>query len=233
MFCLFHHVSQGKSLKYLRRLSADLWIGRHQGQVRVETRRLFIVISGTDLCDIFNPSFFLAGDQTELGMYFQPVQTVDHVASGVFQPSGPFDIIFLIEPGLQFHQHIHLLAVLRGFHQRFHHLAVFGQPVQSHPDRYHLRIKGRFMKHAQEGFDALIRVGQQDVFLQDLRDHRFSIADHGASLGYPLPEEKFRLPAQAVLDLGQERKIHRRSGEKHLLFFQSQYLTEPLDDPSV
>ena len=45
-------------------------------------------------------------------------QAVDHMAPRLLQLQRPMDVVLLVEPGLQLHQHGDLLAVVRGPHQR-------------------------------------------------------------------------------------------------------------------
>ena len=90
--------------------------------------------------NILQLSFFLFGNQAKLGMNLIPVQSVDNMAACILQPSGPFDIVFLIKPRLQFYQNKHFLSVLRSFNQRFHHFALSRHTVKGHFNGHHLRI---------------------------------------------------------------------------------------------
>ena len=49
----------------------------------------------------FNAIGFLTYDQNDLSMSFQPYKSVNNMASGLLQTSGPDNIIFFIKPRLK------------------------------------------------------------------------------------------------------------------------------------
>ena len=111
MLRVFHGLSQAERMKDPVCLQTDVMVCRHQRIVGVDGRGLFVVVACADLGDIGDLCADLFGDETELAVYFQIVQTVDNAAAGIFQAAGPFDVVLLVESGTEFHQYHNILAV--------------------------------------------------------------------------------------------------------------------------
>ena len=199
-------------------------------KVGVQAAGLFVVVAGADLGDEGNTLLRFAGDQAELGVDFQPFNAIHHMTAGTFQQAGPLDVVFLIKAGFQLHQNIHLLAVFGGFHQCIHHLAVVGQTIKSHLDGDHVRVAGGLVQQLQEGTDALIRIVNQLVLFQDLRNDGLALVQCRAGLRVAGRKEQVGVAAQLILDLEQERVIQRRIVFKHPLGVQFQVFAQGLDN---
>ena len=85
MVGFFHCLSLGERLEHSCRIHTDLLIGCHQRQIRIESCRLFIVVSGSDLCDIFDPVFSFLCDKAKLGMYFESFEAVNNLTTCLLQ----------------------------------------------------------------------------------------------------------------------------------------------------
>ena len=142
VLAVLHKFTFGKALKNTGSLKANINIGCHQGQVRINAGCGFIVIACTDLGNIFNLPFIFPGNQTQLGVDLIALKAVDHLASGSFQPPGPLDIIFFIKPRPQLYKNDNFFAIFRSIDECFHHLAVPRQPVKGHLNRHHTGIMG-------------------------------------------------------------------------------------------
>ena len=83
---------------------------------------------------------------------------------GAFQLAGPVDVVFLIKPCLEFHQHHHLFAVFRRINQGMDDRGVARGAIQGHLDRQHIRIAGCFRdKPLHRGRKGVIGMVQQQV----------------------------------------------------------------------
>jgi hypothetical protein len=76
---------------------SDIYRRCDQRIVRVDTGCLLVIITGTNLCDIFDFIIPLSGNQAKLGMYLHMIQTIDYAASGILKLSRPADVILLIK----------------------------------------------------------------------------------------------------------------------------------------
>ncbi len=67
-----------------------------------------------------NGSRFAAHDHQQLAVGLEAQEAVDHVHAFLFQGTGPLDIAFLVEAGLQFDEDGYLGALFVGIEQGFH-----------------------------------------------------------------------------------------------------------------
>ena len=170
---LFYGFTLVKCLEYIGRLQTDLYAGCHIGKVCVKPAGLLIIVSGSDLCIIFYSGVCLSCDQAQFGMHFVSVQAVNHAASGLFQSSGPFDVIFLVKAGFQLDHDKNFFAVFSSFDQCLHDFTLTCQTIQGHLDRNDGFVVCGLMKHAKEWFHAFKWIRKQFVFFFDLRKDRF------------------------------------------------------------
>ncbi len=110
---------------------------------------------------------FTPHHQNHLGVHLEAQQAVDHVNAFALHGSRPFDVAFLIEARLQFHDHRHLLAVLYGFKQRLDNGRVAAQPIQRHLDGQDVRIARGAPQKFHHRLKRLVRMMQQLVLLAD------------------------------------------------------------------
>lgn len=79
-------IANGHILKKYCCILSDRLIRSHQRIIRVQFCGLLIVISGSDLCDIFDLIFTAVCNQTNFGMYFISVKPIKYPAAGLFHP---------------------------------------------------------------------------------------------------------------------------------------------------
>ena len=91
---------------------SDSLIRCDQRYIGVHGCRLFIVVSGSHLRNVFDIVAVPVSDQADLGMHLITFKSVNHTAPGFFQTFGPVNIVLLIESGSQLDQNRNLFAVL-------------------------------------------------------------------------------------------------------------------------
>ena len=156
-------------LEEVHRIRSDDRVGSEQGKVGVEGGGFFVEVAGADLGDIAQTAVFLpAGDEADLGVALVAFDAVYHPAAGLLQLLGPFDVVLLIKPRPEFHQHGDRLAVFRCGAEVFGHSRVAGQPIDGHLDGEHLGVVGGLPEQPQEGLHRLVGIEQQDIPLLDL-----------------------------------------------------------------
>ena len=106
-----------------------------------------------------------------LAVCLKAQQTVDHMTARFLQHLRPHDIVFLVKPGFQLHQHGHLLAVLRRLGQGRNDRGIAADPVKSLLDCQHVLIPCRLPDEVHHGRKGLIGVMQEDILLPDLFKH--------------------------------------------------------------
>ncbi len=105
-------------------------------------------------------------------MGLQPDGTVGDVDPLLFELAHPLEVVLLVEAGLEFDHHRHLLAVLGGVDERLDHLGVAGGAVDGSLDREHVRVLGsRREEPLDRPVEVVVRVVKQDVALADVREH--------------------------------------------------------------
>ena len=144
MFTVLYNFTLWQSLEYIGSFQSDLYVSCHKRKVGVQSGCLFIVITGTDLCNVLYLTSVFAGDQTQLGVHFIAIQSVDHLTAGILQKSGPADIIFLIKTGSQFYQYDNFFSILGCFDQCLYHFTLLRHTIQGHLNGDDIRIFGRF-----------------------------------------------------------------------------------------
>ena len=73
MLCFFDGCSHRQMIEHVGSLISDIYGRCNQRIVGVDTGCLLVVITGTDLCDIFDFIIPLSCNQTEFGMYLHMV----------------------------------------------------------------------------------------------------------------------------------------------------------------
>ena len=177
-------VGGGHILKEGGGVRPDGRIGRHQAQVGIELGGLFIVVAGAHLGDVLYVAPLPARDKTDFGVDLDPLEAVLNGAARLLQPLGPGDVVLLVEPGPQLHQHRHVLAVFGGRRQVFDELGLGGQAVDGDLDRQHRRVVGGLLHQLKEGVHGVVGVVEQGVPPQDLGDELFApVEAHGEARG--------------------------------------------------
>ena len=155
------------------------WIFCHEGQIPVNGSGSFMCVSGSDSGVTDQPAPLPAGDQGELGMYFQAWHSEQDPRTGFFQHPGPFDVGFLIEPGLQFYDHGNLLPVHGGGDQGIDHPGVGSDPVQGDTDGSDLRIYGCFPQQVDIMIKFLKGKMEENILLVQYFQDAFVRLDKG------------------------------------------------------
>ena len=125
-----------------------------------------------------------ADHQRDLAVSLQPHQSVDDMTSGLLQLLGPDDVVLLVKPRLQLHQHRHLLAVLSGSGQRGDNRRIAADPVQCLLDGQHLLILRSLLDEIHHRIESLVRMMEENISLLDLREDILSRRDSGIALGH-------------------------------------------------
>ena len=146
-------------LEEVHRIRSNDRVGSEQGKVGVEGGGFFVEIASADLGDIAQTAVFLpAGNEADLGVALVAFDAVYHPAAGLLQLLGPFDVVLLIKPRPEFHQHGDRLAVFRCGAEVFGHSRVAGQPIDGHLDGEHLGVVGGLPEQPQEGLHRLVGI---------------------------------------------------------------------------
>ena len=90
------------------------------------------------------------------------------MAAGLFQLLGPEDVIFLVKPGLQLHQHGNLFPVFRRRSQSRDDGGISADPVKGLLDGQHIWILCRRPDEIHHRIEAFIGMHQQDISLPDI-----------------------------------------------------------------
>ena len=168
MVHIFHGLTKTEFLEDLTCFPADFLIGRHQCKVGIEGGRFFVVVAGTHLGIVEDAILVVLGDQAELRVHFEMIQTVKHAAAGFLEPARPFDIVLLVKTGAQFNQHRYIFAAFRGTNQRLDDQTVLGDTIERDLELYHIRINGSLIEHGQKRPHAVIGIEEEAVLFPDL-----------------------------------------------------------------
>ena len=158
-------------------------------------------------------------------MYLEGTGAVDHLTACTLEPLGPADVVFLVEPGTELHQHQHPDAVFRRPAQGVNHLAVPGNPVQGDLDGQHGFILRSLLEQPQKGADGIIGVVEENVLLFDLGKHGAGFGHLGGFLGHPLGIKQGIL-LQHVLEAVHKGQIQGRLCREDLAVLDAQLLPE-------
>src|SRR5437773_327554 len=91
-----------------------------------------------------------AHHQPGLAMRLQADDAVHDVHAGLFERTGPHDVVLLVEPGLELHERGHLLAVLGGTDQCRDDGARAARAIQGLLDREDSRILRRALDEIRD-----------------------------------------------------------------------------------
>ena len=230
---VLHCLSQTEGVEHTACLQTDIMVGSHQRIVCVDGRRLFVIVARSHLCDIGDLTADLLGNQAELAVHLQIVQTINDPASGILQTARPLDVIFLVKACPQFHQHNDILAVFCGIDERLHDLAVGRHTIQSHLNGNDIRIMTSLIQQCQERADALIGECQEAVLLLHLLHHTLRRIPPSRFLRYPAVIEQAFVMAQHIPYHRQYREVQRCLGIEHLLLGKVEVTAERLNHLGV
>ena len=133
---------------------ADFRTGSHQRIVRINFRSFLVVVARSNLCDIRNRIANFPCNQAQFRVYLEVIQTIDNPAASFFQSSWPFNIVFFVKSGTQFHQYNDIFSVFCGFNQRFYDFAVGCNPIQGHFNGNDIGVFAGFVEQVQEWTNA-------------------------------------------------------------------------------
>ena len=165
----------GQVVEDVRDVGDDVRIGGEQPEVRVDLRRLRVVVARASVHVALHAVGFLPDHQTELGVRLELGKPVDHVDAVRLQPPRPEDVVALVESRLELDQHRHLFAGLgRGDEQR-NQRRIGANTVERHLDRDDVRILHRGAKESLDRPEGLERMMNEDVLVADPVEDRFRI----------------------------------------------------------
>ena len=159
MLHVFNYFSFRKCLEHSCCIHSDLLIRRHKRKVCIKSCCLFIVVSGSDLCDVLDSIFSSACNQAKFGMHFIMLQSINNLASGLLKHSGPTDIILLIKTCSKLYENNDFFSIFCRLAKCLDDLALFCQSIQCHLNRNDTVILCCFCQHFQERSDGIIWIG--------------------------------------------------------------------------
>ncbi|CDA05912.1 unknown [Blautia sp. CAG:257] len=109
-------------------------------------------------------SSYYKGDFT---VSFQTYQAIDYVTAGLFQHFCPYNIIFLIKPGLQLHQNSNLLAVFRRLRQSRNDRRISADTIKRLLDGKDSRIFCSLPYKVHHRIKAHVRMMQENIAFTD------------------------------------------------------------------
>src|SRR5262245_18376571 len=84
---------------------------------------------------------------------------------------GPENIVLLVEPGLQFHQRRHFLAVCASLHKRLDDGGIGPYPIEREFDGQDVRISSCGVEKVYNGREAVVWMIEQDITLLNGREY--------------------------------------------------------------
>ena len=168
-----------------------------------------------------DPSLLLTDDQGHLAVDLKAGDTVNDVAAGFFKLACPFDIVGLVETGLDLDQCGDLLAVDSRFLQGVDNSRSLVRPIQGHLDRQDVRITRGGLNQVDGGIERLI--GHMDhhvVFLDPFKN----------MIVLNLPRDKAFISQPRQIDMSeqfkQESQIEIALDLGHLILIEMQPLAQ-------
>ena len=141
----------------------ELTVGGEQGIVGVHTRRHIVVIAGAEVEIALDAVGFAADNESDFGVGFQTRHAVDDVGAHLGEVFAEFNVVFLIEARLDFHQCRDLLAVVGCTFQRGDDGAVVGDAVKGLFDGEYIGVVGGFIEQAHHRVEAVEGVVHQNI----------------------------------------------------------------------
>ena len=147
---------------------ADRLVAGEEPDVRVDARGAGVVVARPDVHIAPDAVMLLADHERRLGVRLEAGETIDHVHAERLERARPRDVVDLVEPRLQLHQHRHLLPALRRLRERLHDRAVARGAVERHLDREHLIVARRRLDEGlHRRAERIERVVDEDLMLAD------------------------------------------------------------------
>ena len=112
----------------------------HQRVIGIHLRCLFVIISGSNLCNVMDSGTVSVCDQADLGVYLIPLESVQNTASGLFQTLGPVNVVLLIKTCSQLDQNCDFFSVLSRCAEIFYKSCFLRQTVDRDLDRQNFRV---------------------------------------------------------------------------------------------
>ena len=196
-----------------RRVLSELGTAGHETEVRVDPRRRFVVVARPEVHVTADLVLLAPDDERDLAMGLQADDAVDHVDARLLERLRPLDVLLLVEPRLQLHEHRDLLAVFRRADERGKDRRVRVRPVQGHLDRDRLRVGGRALDHLGDGRERVVRVVEEDVAGADRRkDRGVGLVEDGGYGG-----REGRILQLAPVEARERHEVASAEGPVHLV----------------
>ncbi|EKY07317.1 hypothetical protein HMPREF9120_01046 [Neisseria sp. oral taxon 020 str. F0370] len=153
-------------------VGGDVFVGGDEAEVGVDARGALVVVARTEVGVAFQTAFFAADDECHFGVDFVAEYAVNDVRARVFEALRPVDVVGFVETRHQFDDDGHLFARQRGVHQGFGQLGSRAGAVNRHFDGDDVGIGGGFADEADDGFEGLVGMVQQDVLPRGRIEYR-------------------------------------------------------------
>ncbi len=212
-------------------IASERLIDGDEREVGVESGRFLVVVAGAQLRDVLDGPIGRAPcDAANLRVHLVVPEAVQHVATGLLETLGPFDVVVLVEPCAQLEEGRDLFAGVGGRDQRLGEMRLARKAVQRDLDGDDAGVGDCLAEELDEWIHALVRVREQDVaFLHLVDDGPFPV-----EAGRPCRREG-RIRQPSPLRIGQTRsqapreaEVERHGGVVHLAAFQPELLQHEL-----
>ena len=214
---------------------ADAFMRRHEHEVGVQARRLFVEVARAQERDALDAPLVVIGELADLGMAFEALGAVDDRTACLFEALRPGDVVLLVEAGAQLHEDCDLLAVLGGRNQGFAQARLAGHTVEGDAQRDAGVVVRRLVDEVEQGVHGLIWIEEQFVAGEHLLAHGFARAEHGARLRCERGEQELlaRRCGELALKGEDEAEVEGHIHGKHRLLGQVQRLADGFDGISA
>ena len=112
----------------------------HQRVIGIHLRCLFVIVSGSDLCNVMDSGTVSVCDQADFRVYLITLESIQNTTAGLFQTLGPVNIVLLIKACSQLDQNCNLFSILSRCAEIFYKSCFLRQTVDCDLDRQHFRI---------------------------------------------------------------------------------------------
>ncbi len=150
----------------------------------------------------------------------------------LLQHPGPDNVVLLVKPCLQLHQHRHLLAVFRRLGQGRNNGRIAADPVQGLFDGQDLGIPGRLADELHHRLKGLVWMVQQNVPLTDLVEDFTPLGQLGHRLGCVSGSFQMVKSLQAI-KLHKHRQIQGTVHHVYILVLNVKLLFQNVQKPLV
>jgi len=169
-----------KIVEHRRHIRSDALSAGEKHAVHIEPCRRFVEVSRGQGGEPFTGPV----DQYQFCVHLHGRHTVQHRSAHFLQTRAVADVALFIEPGLQFNNSGHLLAVTRRVQQGIDNLGMVRQAVYGCLDFLHFGINGGLAQQADDMVKRLVGIGKQHILIRHNVQHGLPFAvQHGMVMG--------------------------------------------------